>query len=77
MAVIGSPRTLGRYALISELASSHLGPLWLLRDDNGLAMARRIRLGPKPDQEVVDRLSEAAFTAMEIDQPLVSRVTRR
>ena len=59
-----------------ELAPSHLGPLWLSRDDGGsFAMARRIRLGPKPDQEMVDRLSEAAFTAMEIDHARISRVT--
>ncbi len=76
MSAFGSPRTLGRFALLTELASSHLGPLWLVRDDSGLlGMARRVRLGSNADQGIVDRISEAAFTATEIDHPLLAKVT--
>ena len=79
MATSGPSRTFGRYELVTEIAASYLGPLSLARaasgdETNHLAFARRVRLPARSPQEIVDHLSEAAWTALEIEHELVFRV---
>jgi serine/threonine protein kinase len=74
-----TPNALGRYRLVCELAQSYLGPLWAVRVSSGegeglAAAARRVTLGAGADQELIDRLSEAAWTAMEVQHDRIPKV---
>lgn len=72
------PRTLGRYQLLGEVGTSHLGSLWVARAtgaDPGqpAAMVRRIPIDGE-NQESTDLVSEAAWASMELQHPRVPTV---
>jgi eukaryotic-like serine/threonine-protein kinase len=73
------PKLFGRYELASELAQSYLGALWAVKVNSGegeglTAMVRRITVGAGAEQDLVDRLAEAAWTAMEVQHDLIPKV---
>jgi eukaryotic-like serine/threonine-protein kinase len=69
---------LGRYTLVTELAPGAFGPLWAARVASGaeegrLVVVRRIAV-PGGDTGLVQRLSEAAFAAMEVRNAKIAAV---
>ena len=73
------PNLIGRYQLVCELAQSYLGELWAVRVGSGegeglVAAVRRVTTGASGGQELVDRLAEAAWTAMEIQHDWIPNV---
>ncbi len=73
------PNLIGRYQLVCELAQSYLGELWAVRVGSGegeglVAAVRRVTTGASGGQELVDRLAEAAWTAMEIQHDWIPKV---
>jgi serine/threonine-protein kinase len=73
------PNLIGRYQLVCELAQSYLGELWAVRVGSGegeglVAAVRRVTTGESGGQELVDRLAEGAWTAMEIQHDWIPNV---
>jgi eukaryotic-like serine/threonine-protein kinase len=62
------PRLLGRYELLAEVAKSQLGPLSAARGSaaDDLALIRTVSTGPAVASDELDRLSEAAWWALEV-----------
>jgi len=73
-----TPPSIGRFELLTELAPSHLGPMCVLRprSDDGASdpcLARRVQPGVS-EGPVLDLITEAAWTAMEVSHPLLPPV---
>lgn len=68
----------GRYEPIAELAASPIGALWAARIASGREEGRLVtlrRIARRPDDpELVERVSEAAFSAMEVRHPKIAAV---
>jgi serine/threonine-protein kinase len=71
-------KVVGRYQLVTELATSYLGPLWAVRVESAegatLAMLRLVSLA-RLDADTRVRLMEAAWQAMEVRDDRVFSVT--